>query len=133
MGESRVIKHEGFRWDGVPVEAYESSRGAGREGVTRQVLLGAGGEALGFVTRYFELQPGASSSLERHAHSHSVVVLRGRGEVVLGDAVQPLEPYDCVYVAPDEAHQFRAAADAPLGFLCVVDRSSPPPGRKGKR
>src|SRR2546427_2468983 len=53
---------------------------------TRQTLLGegTGEEPFNFVTRYFEIQPGGYSTLERHQHPHAVVVLRGRGRVTLG-------------------------------------------------
>ncbi len=128
MGDSKVIRQAGFRWEGVPVEGYGNPGAAGSEGVTRQVLVGGRGEPLDSVTRYFELPAGSTSSLERHAHAHSVVVLRGRGEVVLGEAVHPIEPYDCVYVAPGESHQFRASGREALGFLCIVDRERPRPG-----
>ncbi|HEX4602131.1 MAG TPA: cupin domain-containing protein [Gemmatimonadales bacterium] len=120
---SKVLKFARFRWAGVPVRDYKTAD-APYKGVTRQTLLGdgAGEDAFQFVTRYFEIQPGGYSTLERHQHPHAVVVLRGRGRVVLGDATHELVPYDCVYVAPGVRHQFHAAASEPLGFLCTVDR-----------
>ena len=92
--------------------------------VTRQTLLGEGGgeEPFSFVTRYFEIQPGGYSTLERHQHPHAVVVIRGRGRVTLGEKSHDLAPFDCVYVSPGVVHQFRATGDEPLGFLCTVDR-----------
>jgi quercetin dioxygenase-like cupin family protein len=123
---SKVIRGRQFRWQGVPLRAYkDEGEQAGRfRGVTRQTLLGEGGDeaALNFVTRYFEVAPGGFSSLELHRHPHSVVVVRGRGRVVLGGESHELEPFDVVYVAPETVHQFRADAGEPLGFLCVVDR-----------
>ncbi len=120
---SRVIRARAFRWDGVPVTAYKESGALFRD-VTRQTLLGegAGEDGLSFLTRYFEVQPGGWSTLERHEHPHTVVVLRGRGRVVLGDVTHDIAPYDVVYVAPGAVHQFRATTDEPLGFLCIVDR-----------
>lgn len=120
---SKVVKFSDYRWEQVPLEDYKTG-GKHFKDVTRQTLLGEGsGEgALHFVTRYFEIQPGGYSTLERHEHPHSVVVLRGRGSVLLGDEAYDLRPYDCVYCAPRSAHQFRAASDQPLGFLCAVDR-----------
>jgi quercetin dioxygenase-like cupin family protein len=50
-----------------------------------------------------------------------VVVLRGKGEVLLGDDLHPLGPGDLVRVAADEPHQFRNDGTEPFGFLCVVD------------
>ncbi len=120
---SKVLKFSGFRWDGVPVREYKTAD-AHHKDVTRQTLLGdgAGEEPFTFVTRYFEIQPGGYSTLERHRHPHAVVVLRGRGRVFLGEQSYDIAPYDCVYVSPGVTHQFRATGDEPLGFLCVVDR-----------
>lgn len=121
--KSRVVRGEGARWPELPVREYKESPELYRE-VSRRVLLGAGeGEqALAFEVRYFEVAPGGWTTLERHRHPHAVVVVAGRGEVRLGAERHALAPFDAVFVAPDEAHQFRAAPDAPLGFLCVVDR-----------
>jgi quercetin dioxygenase-like cupin family protein len=120
---SKVLKFAGFRWSGVPVREYKSGDAPYRD-VTRQTLLGdAGGEeAFSFITRYFEIQPGGYSTLERHRHPHAVVVIRGRGRVILGETGHDVAPFDCVYVAPGVRHQFRATGDEPLGFLCTVDR-----------
>lgn len=120
---SKVIKASGFRWQGVPVTAYKELGELFRD-VTRQTLVGEGyGEgALPFLTRYFEVQPGGWSTLERHDHPHTVVVLRGRGTVVLENRPHEIGAYDAVYVAPGAAHQFRATGAEPLGFLCIVDR-----------
>jgi quercetin dioxygenase-like cupin family protein len=120
---SKVLKCTGYRWQGVQLEAYKAEPARFKD-VTRQTLLGKGPgeEALQFVTRYFEIQPGGYSTLEYHHHPHAVVVLRGRGQVVLGGDTHEIAPYDCIYVAPDTPHQFRATGGEPLGFVCVVDR-----------
>lgn len=120
---SKIVKCGAFRWGGVPLKQYKAE-GSRFKDVTRQTLLGEGDgeDDLTFVTRYFEVQPGGYSTLERHRHPHAVVVLRGSGQVVLGEQAHRIEPYDCVYVAPDTVHQFRATGGEPLGFLCMVDR-----------
>jgi len=41
---------------------------------------------------------------------------------MLGDESYDIAPFDCVYVSPGVAHQFRATGDEPMGFLCTVDR-----------
>ncbi len=94
------------------------------KGVTRQTLLGegTGEEPFSFLTRYFEIEPGGYSTLERHRHPHAVVVIRGTGRVTLGERAFDIAPFDCVYVSPGVAHQFRATGHEPLGFLCTVDR-----------
>jgi quercetin dioxygenase-like cupin family protein len=118
---SKVVRAAGFRWEGVDVREYRAD-GALYKDVTRQTLLGEGEADLNFVTRYFEIQPGGYSTLERHRHPHAVVVIRGRGRVALGERTYDVAPFDCVYVAPGAVHQFTASDDEPLGFLCMVDR-----------
>ena len=128
MTESRVIRSAAAGWAGVePARYKEEGEGPGCFlGATRHTLLGAARQgmedALDFELRYFELAPGGYSSLERHEHPHAVVVLRGKGTVRLGGSVEPVGPFDVVYVAPREGHRFSADRDEALGFLCIVDR-----------
>ena len=95
---------------------------AGAKGVEIRVLIAKDDGAPNFAMRMFEVQPGGYSTLELHRHPHAVVVLRGTGQVVLGEETHAIAPHDCVYVAPGAKHQFRATGTEPLGFLCVVDR-----------
>jgi mannose-6-phosphate isomerase-like protein (cupin superfamily) len=119
----------GQRWEGVGVEAYKAT-GEPFRGVTRQVLFGAdaGGAC---ELRYFEVEPGGWTSLERHAHVHQVVVLCGRGRALVGDRLVDLAPLDALAVPPRTWHQLRAGDDEPLGFLCLVDRERDRPERPG--
>lgn len=120
---SKVIRARGYRWDSVPVKEYKTE-GTHFKDITRQTLMGEGDgeQALKYLIRYFEVQPGGYSSLERHEHTHSVVIIRGAGEVILEDRVEAVGLHDCVYVAPNTFHQFHATGSEPLGFLCVVER-----------
>lgn len=118
---SRVVHgDESGGWAGIDTLPYKRSDGSW-SGVTRQLLAGGPESTSSFELRYFELAPGGRSSHERHQHEHAVVVLRGSGEVLLGDAVHSVRPGDFVRVAPGDPHQFRNTGDEPLGFLCVVD------------
>ena len=110
-------------WDGVPVREYKTGDVPYKD-VTRHTLLGdaVGEEPFTFLTRYFQIEPGGYSTLERHGHPHAVVVIRGRGRVTLGERTFDIAPFDCVYVSPGVTHQFRATGEEPLGFLCTVDR-----------
>jgi quercetin dioxygenase-like cupin family protein len=122
MTGSKVLAARDYRWP-VALKPYKDG-GELFVGVTRQTLLGEGEgeEALSFLTRYFEVAAGGYSTLEQHQHPHAVVILRGRGTVQLGERRFAVAPADCVYVAPGEAHQFRADQGETLGFLCMVDR-----------
>jgi quercetin dioxygenase-like cupin family protein len=124
-----VVPSGGAGFGGLAARAYKAGGGDWCE-ISRRVLLGpVAGDALAFELRYFEIAPGGWSSLERHRHPHAVVVLAGRGEVRLGAERHAIAPFDAVYVAPEDPHQFRAAADSKLGILCVVDaeRDAPEP------
>ena len=132
--ERRLLRFDpmAFTWEGVGVGAYKPSVESllAWEGVTRHVLVGAAGEPVAYQLRYFEIRPGGFSSLERHQHAHAVVVLRGRGQVRVGEDLFEVRPYDVVYVPPDVPHQFRNPDPRELfGFLCPVDadRDAPRP------
>src|ERR671936_435467 len=98
-------------------------------GLTRMTLASPAGIPSAFELRYFEIEPGGYSSLEKHRHVHVVVALRGRGRAVVGDAVFELEPFAAIYVAPLTPHRWLNAGDEPFGFLCTVDaeRDRPQP------
>jgi quercetin dioxygenase-like cupin family protein len=122
---THVRQTEPFRWEGIPVLPYREE-GTHFRAITRQVLVDDP-DGLGVQLRYFEVGPGGHSSLERHDHAHSVMVVRGRGRCLVGTEIHALAPNDLVFVPPQTWHQFRAADDEPLGFLCLVpcDRDQP--------
>ena len=57
------------------------------------------------------------STLERHAHVHGVMILRGHGHCLVGSEVRPVKALDLVTIPPWTWHQFKATADEPLGFF----------------
>jgi quercetin dioxygenase-like cupin family protein len=119
MGSPPIRKHDGtFHWEGVEQLAYKQEGTAPFRNVTRQVLFEGGG--LPVQLRYFEVAPGGWTTLERHEHVHNVMVIRGRGRCLVGERVHELELHDLVSVPPMTWHQFLAASDEPLGFLCLV-------------
>jgi mannose-6-phosphate isomerase-like protein (cupin superfamily) len=114
-----VRRHKGdFHWEGVDVLAYKQEGSAPFKDVTRQVLFDSADPPA--QLRYFEVAPGGHTTLERHAHVHSVMVIRGRGQCLVGSQAYELGANDLVAVPPMTWHQFRAAPDSPLGFLCLV-------------
>lgn len=107
-----------YRWDEVDVLEYKTEGSAPFKAVTRQVLFDD--PELECQWRYFEVGPGGHTTLERHEHVHSVMILRGNGSALVGSRVYPIAPYDLFSVPPMTWHQFRAADDEPMGFLCLV-------------
>jgi mannose-6-phosphate isomerase-like protein (cupin superfamily) len=124
--EPRVRRHQGdYHWDSVEVLRYKDEASAPFRDVTRQVLFD--GDGLPVQLRYFEVAPGGWTTLERHEHVHAVMVIRGKGQCLVGDRAYDIGMNDLVSVPPMTWHQFRASGDAPLGFLCLVtaDRDHP--------
>jgi len=114
-----VRKHSGdFHWQGVEVLRYKQEGTAPFKDVTRQVLFDSVDPPA--QLRYFEVAAGGHTTLERHEHVHSVMVIRGRGQCLVGDRAYDIGANDLVNVPPMTWHQFRSAQDAPLGFLCLV-------------
>lgn len=115
-----AIRHvrPGFQWEGVERLHYKDAGSAPFRDVTRQVLFDE--VPAGTQWRYFEVAPGGWSTLEQHEHVHAVLILRGRGRVLVGDAIHAVAVHDLVEIGPLTWHQFRADDDEPLGFLCLV-------------
>ncbi|MBV9430916.1 MAG: cupin domain-containing protein [Hyphomicrobiales bacterium] len=109
----------GHRWEQVELRPYKEDERALFKKVSRQILFGDAD--LACELRYFEVAPGGFSTLERHQHMHAVMVLRGRGECLVGREVRKIELHDLVTVPPWTWHQFRAGPREPLGFLCMVN------------
>jgi mannose-6-phosphate isomerase-like protein (cupin superfamily) len=127
MSGERTIhrKAKQYRWEGVDQLPYKEDDRALYKSITRQVLF-SDPEMQGEL-RYFEVAPGGFSTLERHQHMHAVLILRGRGHCLVGDAVRAIDTRDLVTVPPMTWHQFRATQGEPLGFLCMVNATRDKP------
>jgi quercetin dioxygenase-like cupin family protein len=117
--KTHIKQTEPFRWEDIPVLAYKEEGGTHFKAISRQVLF-SGTDKLGAELRYFEIAPGGHSTLERHEHIHSVVVVRGKGRALVGTEIHDLGQNSLVYIPSHTWHQFRAAEHESLGFLCLV-------------
>jgi mannose-6-phosphate isomerase-like protein (cupin superfamily) len=123
-----IIRHVGgHRWNGVPVLNYKEE-GSHFKAISRQILF-EGGPKLGAELRYFEIEPGGHSTLERHDHIHSVMIIRGHGHCLVGDVIYEITGNDLIYIPSMTWHQFRATTSEPLGFLCLVNIERDKPQR----
>lgn len=120
----------GFAWEGVARHPYKEEGSAPFKAISRQTLFAD--PRLKGELRYFEIEPGGYSTLERHAHMHAVVILRGEGQCLVGDLIYALKPCDLITIDPWTWHQFRSGRDEPLGFLCLVDRDRDKPQMPGE-
>lgn len=110
---------DGYRWAEVPFLPYKEEGSAPFKSISRQLLFKE--DALRCEMRYFEVQPGGYSTLERHEHSHGVMILRGSADVMVGDEVKVAKTFDLVHIPANTWHQFRTKGDEPMGFVCMVN------------
>lgn len=115
-----------FAWAGVSPQVYSERDAAS---ILKHVLIGQAEGAGGFELRYFEVPPGGKTTLDRHAHDHGVLVLQGRGRLLLGDQALELDYGDVVYISSYEVHQFECLGASVLGFACIKSTGQKnPPG-----
>ena len=107
------------RWDDVQHMPYKDEGSAPFKAISRQVLFHEA--ALGCELRYFEMDAGGYSTLERHEHAHAVMILRGHGQCMLGTEVRDVKPHDLITIPSWTWHQFRATAGESFGFMCMVN------------
>ena len=118
--KNHITQHAPHRWHNVEELIYKDEDGtASFKDVTRRVLFGEDHQD-GMEVRYFEVDAGGHTTLEKHEHTHLVIPIKGKGACLVGDEVLQLAIHDLVYVPSWEWHQYRAADDEPLGFLCLV-------------
>jgi mannose-6-phosphate isomerase-like protein (cupin superfamily) len=122
--QRRVTRAHERGWEGVEPAGYNPD--APGTGVARHTIVGSRksdrsepGPAM--ELRYFEVQPGAASRLEKHEHEHYVIVRTGLGYAIIGDEATEIAPNDVIYVGPLELHQFVNRGSEPFGFYCFVD------------
>lgn len=121
----RKLRHlpasDEYTWAGRPASDYKADQSFPFDGVTRVELIGKAGEQAQFDLRYFELAPGGYTSLEKHAHTHTIIGVRGKGTAWIdGEEVQ-VRQNDVVYIDTLEPHQLKNPGTEPFGFYCIVD------------
>jgi quercetin dioxygenase-like cupin family protein len=104
-------------WEDVPLKEYPSGVS---QGAAVRWLIGRAEDAPNFAMRFFTVQPGGYTALDKHPHDHGVLVLHGSAEVLLGDTTSVVNAGDVVYIPGGETHQFHTRGNEPFGFICVI-------------
>ncbi len=103
----------------------------GAHGTTMGMMVGREDGAPNFSLRHVRVEAEGHTPRHSHDYEHEVVVLEGRGTVLLEGKEHPIGPGDVFLVPPDEEHQFKAVGEG-LRFLCLVPVSrncgAPTPG-----
>ena len=108
-----------LRWQEVQVRVY-GPENSGADKATRQILIGPDEQSPNFHLRYFAVQPGGHTSLDKHVHEHGVYILHGQARLCLENSEYELHAGDVVYIGGNEVHQFFTSGQESFGFLCVV-------------
>jgi quercetin dioxygenase-like cupin family protein len=118
--KNHVIQDAPHRWRNIEELVYKDEDGlASFKDVSRRILFGEAHQD-GMEVRYFEVDAGGHTTLEKHEHTHLVIPIKGSGACLVGDEVLPLAMHDLVYIPAWAWHQFRAAENEVFGFLCLV-------------
>ena len=95
---------------------------AGAAGVQMRMLIGPADAAPTFNMRMFDVAGGGHTPRHTHDWEHEVYILAGEGTVLAGGEGRPISPGQCIYIPPNEEHQFRNGGAGPLRFLCLVPK-----------
>lgn len=104
----------------VPAEPVEME---GAKDTTIRLLIHDAEGAPNFYMRQFNIAPGGQTPRHQHAWEHEVYALAGAGVVVTADGERPVAAGDCIFVAPEEVHQFRNTGAEELVFLCLIPKA----------
>jgi quercetin dioxygenase-like cupin family protein len=94
----------------------------GARGVKRAVLVSDQDGAPNFAMRIFKIEPGGYTPWHQHAWEHEVYIVGGHGWLKGEAGELELLPGASVFVPGGEMHQFRAADDTTLDFLCMIPK-----------
>ncbi|MEO0202809.1 MAG: cupin domain-containing protein [candidate division WOR-3 bacterium] len=109
------VKHiQNYRWENVYEKPYKIQDNSFLNVKRFEIIKGKEIEL-----RYFEIEKGGYSSLEKHEHEHIVIFLKGRGIVLIGDEIYNFEPFDIIHIPSWKNHRF-IAKDEDVGFFCIV-------------
>jgi len=100
----------------------ETVDAAGANGVRIRLLIHEAEGAPNFHMRQFIIAPGGHTPRHTHPWEHEVFILSGSGAIVTPEGELPLRPGQCVYVAPQDDHQFRNTGTDDLKFLCLIPK-----------
>lgn len=92
----------------------------GASGVKVRYLIEKSAGAKHFYLRYYVVEHGGHTPLDRHRYEHEVFILEGRGTMVSEEGEIEVKPGDAIYLGPNELHQFRNRNREPLVFLCAT-------------
>ena len=115
MKAGKVIK-----WKDIDPEIINTQE---IKGVHKRVVIGENVGAQNFFLRVFTLSGGGHSPKHSHPWEHEVFILRGKGKVLLGEALIDISEGHAVFVPEKLEHQFiNTSKDEEFEFICVIPK-----------
>jgi quercetin dioxygenase-like cupin family protein len=95
-------------------------QGEGINQVTKKVLVSPAEGWEGWVMRLFELDAGGYTPRHSHDWPHINWIVSGEGTLYLDGREHAIGAGDYAYVPNNVLHQFKAADNSGLSFICIV-------------
>ena len=86
-----------------------------------RVMYGENGAVNGehFCQGYVVVQPGGTVPMHDHITVETYTILKGHGEVTVGDETLPANTYDSIYMDPGVPHGIRNTGDEDMHLMFV--------------
>ena len=125
MKSKLFLKFDNYHWESIPVIDYKITGGQNNTGITfnnitRQNII-TKKDGVDFEVRLFECEKDGFSTLEKHQHTHIVMILRGNGKVLIGDSIFDAKPFDYFIIPEWQPHQLINTGKEPFSFFCTVN------------
>ncbi len=73
-----------------------------------------------FAMRVFTVEPGGHIKPHKHPWEHEIFILKGVGEIRIGDRVYRVTRGFYVYIPPNIEHEYWNRGSEDLEFICVI-------------
>ena len=73
----------------------------------------------GFMMGYVVIYPGGKVPMHEHENEEVYTVLKGKGEMFIGDQMEPIRAVSSVYVPPNQPHSLVNTGDEELEMIFV--------------
>lgn len=125
MHKKKYLKFDNFRWDEVKRLDYKDvSNKSGVmvtfNNISRQNII-TKEDGVDFEVRLFECGVDGFSTLEKHQHTHIVMIARGVGKVIIGENIYDAKPFDYFIIPEWSPHQLINTGEEPFAFFCTVN------------
>jgi quercetin dioxygenase-like cupin family protein len=111
--------------DDMPVVKYDDMKLAevrmeGVQGVSKANVIGLDNGWATNTMRVFRLAAKGFTPRHQHDWEHVNYIIKGKGQVRIGEEVHEVKEKDFAFVPPNIEHQFENPYDEDLEFICIV-------------